>query len=132
MERRPLQIEQLASGAQGLPSAQVLLSTSAASLSGAAGVDVPERGEGTYLGVFWGEHPTGGYSVKVKSAELEGDRVTVHLTLQRPDPGMIVTQALTYPYAVVFMQESIPDKSKFIFLDQDGRELNWPVKQTPG
>ncbi|MFZ5813872.1 MAG: protease complex subunit PrcB family protein [Bacillota bacterium] len=51
--------------------------------------------------VDMGEQRTGGYGVRVESARVAApDRVELQLTVQRPEPGMFVTQAFTHPYAV--------------------------------
>jgi hypothetical protein len=71
--------------------------------------------------------PTGVYSLAVESARLEGDRVTVRLALQEPPPDAILTQALTYPYAVALVRDLAPRGKDFSFVDQNGQELDWPV-----
>jgi PrcB C-terminal len=101
-------------------------------LSEAIGASVPEAGSGAYLATYWGEKPTGGYSLAVGSARLEGDRVTVRLILEEPAPDAIVTQALTYPYAVAFVRDLDPRGKDFAFLDREGRELRWPVRLVEG
>jgi len=51
--------------------------------------------------VDMGEQRTGGYSVAVRSVRVQApNRVELHLEVQRPGPGVMVTQALTHPYAV--------------------------------
>ena len=88
---------------------------------------MPDAGEGTYLAVFWGEKPTGGYSVEITSARVEGDRVTIRISLKDPPPDAMVTQALTYPYATaVIRNESLASK-ELLLEDQDGRKLDWKV-----
>jgi hypothetical protein len=106
----------------------VILAPSAGALSRAVGANVPDSGEGTYLAAYWGEKPTGGYSLAVESARLEGDRVTVQLPLKEPPPDALVTQALTYPYAVGVLRDLDPRGKQFYFADQRGRELGWSVR----
>ena len=48
-----------------------------------------------------GMHNTGGWSVVPESALLEGDTIVINARVQGPSPGVITTQAITYPYAVV-------------------------------
>jgi hypothetical protein len=51
--------------------------------------------------VFGGMRNTGGYSVDVRGAQVEGDALVLDAVVQGPPPGAIVTQVITYPYAVV-------------------------------
>jgi PrcB C-terminal len=133
-EPRDLRVERISSGApgQGPEQPRVILAPSAAALSEAMGAKVPDSGNGTYLAAYWGEKPTGGYSLAVKSARVEGDRVTVRLALKEPPPDAIVTQALTYPYAVAVARDLDPQAKDFSFVDQDGKELAWPVRRVGG
>ena len=126
--------EQLVSQAPGggRKHPQVLLASSAAALSRAAGVSVPDAGEGTYLVAFWGEKPTGGYSVQVRSVQTDGDRVKVHLSLEKPPKEAMVTQALTYPYAVAVVRNEDLAQEKILLEDQGGRRLDWPVRVLEG
>ena len=126
-ESRNLPVEQISSGTpgQGPESPEALLAPSAADLSNATGTAVPpDSGDGTYLAVYWGMKPTGVYSLAVESARLEGDRVTVRLALQEPPPDAILTQALTYPYAVALVRDVDPRGKDFSFVDQNGQELD--------
>jgi hypothetical protein len=68
----------------------------------------------------------------VESARLEGDRVTVRLALREPPRDAIVTQALTYPYAVAVVRGPDLQGKDFSFVDQDGRELGWAVRRVGG
>jgi protease stability complex PrcB-like protein len=131
---RDLRVERISSGApgQGPEEPRVITAASASALSGATGASVPDSGSGTYLAVYWGERPTGGYSLAVDSARLEGDRVTVRLVLEEPPRGAVVTQALTYPYAVAVVRDLDPGGMDFSFTDQSGRELGWPVRPANG
>jgi hypothetical protein len=73
--------------------------------------------------------PTGGYSLAVESARLEGDRVTVRLALQEPPPDAILTQALTYPYAMAVIRDLDLLEKDSSFVDQEGQELGWPIRR---
>jgi hypothetical protein len=103
-----------------------------AALSGVIGAHVPDSGSGTYLAAYWGEKPTGGYSMSVRSARLEGNRVTVRLALKEPPRDAILTQALTYPYAVAVIRGLSPEGKDFSIVDENGRELGWPVRRVGG
>jgi PrcB C-terminal len=131
---RDLRVERISSGApgQGPEQPRAILAPSAAALSEAIGARVPDSGNGTYLAAYWGRKPTGGYSLAVKSARLAGDRVTVELALREPPPDAIVTQALTYPYAVAVVRDLDPQGKQFSFTDQNGRGLDWPVRLAGG
>ncbi|HEX4993092.1 MAG TPA: protease complex subunit PrcB family protein [Rubrobacteraceae bacterium] len=117
---------------QGPQRPRAVLAPSASTLSEAIGANVPESGSGTYLAAYWGEKPTGGYTMSVRSARLEGDRVTVRLSLKEPPRDAIVTQALTYPYAVAVIRDLSPAGKAFSFADERGRELDWPVRRAGG
>lgn len=130
-EVRDLRVERISSDApgQGPRHPQAVVAPSAATLSGEVGANVPDSGSGMYLAVYWGEKPTGGYSMSVRSARLEGSRVTVRLALREPPRDAILTQALTYPYAVAVIRELDPGGKDFSFVDENGRELGWPVRR---
>jgi hypothetical protein len=130
-EPRDLRVERISSDApgQGPRQPRAVVATSAAALSGEVGANVPDSGSGTYLAAYWGEKPTGGYSMSVRSARLEGSRVTVRLALKEPPRDAILTQALTYPYAVAVIRELDPGGKDFSFVDENGRELGWPVRR---
>ncbi|MFL6057813.1 MAG: protease complex subunit PrcB family protein [Rubrobacteraceae bacterium] len=130
-EPRDLRVERISSDApgQGPRHPQAVVAPSAAALSGEIGANVPDSGSGTYLAVYWGEKPTGGYSMSVRSARLEGSRVTVRLALREPPRDAILTQALTYPYAVAVIRELDPGGKHFSFVDENGRALGWPVRR---
>ncbi|QYJ16562.1 hypothetical protein Rxycam_02395 [Rubrobacter xylanophilus DSM 9941] len=91
--------------------------------------EAPDEREATYLAVFWGERPSGGYSLSVASARLEGQRLVVRLRLRSPRPGQIVTQALTYPYAAAVIVGVVPEGKEITLIDQEGRRLDWPVRR---
>lgn len=123
-------VEDLAAGDTGLEEPQVLVATSAAELAEASGVEVPERGDGLYVAAHAGERPTGGHSVEVE-ATPEGSPTELRVSVSEPGPGDIVTQALTYPYAVVLVRPASPDAS-LSFVDGEGGELSWPVRRLSG
>lgn len=59
-------------------------------------------GDYIYVLVSAGEKPTGGYSIHVDSiTEVTPGTAYIHATLNSPEEGSIVTQALTYPSAMV-------------------------------
>ena len=131
---RELRVEKIFSNApgQGPREPRVILAPSATVLSEELGAEIPDSGRGTYLISYWGEKPTGGYSLGVASARLRGDRVTVRLALKEPPPNAILTQALTYPYAAAVIRGVSPQGKDFSFVDADGRELGWPVRRVGG
>ena len=130
-EPRDLRVERISSDApgQGPRHPRAVVAPSAAALSGEVGANVPDSGSGTYLAAYWGEKPTGGYSMSVRSARLEGSRVIVRLALREPPRDAILTQALTYPYAVAVIRELDPGGKDFSFVDENGRALGWPVRR---
>lgn len=50
--------------------------------------------------IFAGERNTGGYSIVVRDAAVDGETLLIEGEVKGPPPEAIVTQALTYPYAV--------------------------------
>jgi hypothetical protein len=117
---------------QGPQRPRAVVAPSASALSEAIGASVPESGSGTYLAAYWGEKPTGGYSMSVRSARLEGDRVTVRLSLEEPPRDAILTQALTYPHTVAMIRDLSPEGKAFSFADERGRGLDWPIRRAGG
>lgn len=51
-----------------------------------------------------GERKTGGYAIEVKGVSVDGETLVVDATVNGPAPGMMVTQALTSPWAVVAVE----------------------------
>ncbi|TCW37862.1 protease complex subunit PrcB family protein [Laceyella sacchari] len=62
---------------------------------------------GDHIIVSIGERPTGGYDVRVNRIIKQGSRIIVNATEIPPKEGMMVTQAFSYPQAVVKLQENI-------------------------
>jgi hypothetical protein len=124
-----VEIEQVSSGSGGLSQRQVVVAPSADALSEATGVRVPDAGEGTYLAAFWGEKPTGGYTVEFLGARMEGDRITMELALEEPPPDAMVSQALTQPYAAAVIRDGISEDTALTFVTRGGRELDWAVRR---
>lgn len=135
MKQGELSIKQIAANSpgQGAKGPRVSVAPSAAALSSALGPEakIPDSGEGAYIAAFWGERPTGGFSMAVRSARSQAGKVTVELTLKRPPKDAFVAQALTYPYVVAVVRGVTPD-AKFVFVGGDGRELGWPVERVGG
>ena len=130
-EPRNLRVVRIYSGAPG-QGPRVIVAPSASVLSKELGAEIPDSGEGIYLISYWGEKPTGGYSLAIESARLEGDRVTVRLKLKEPPPDAMVTQALTYPYAAGVLRDVGLQGKTFSFVNQNGRKLDWPVRRVSG
>jgi protease stability complex PrcB-like protein len=134
-EPRDLRVERVASGAPGEGSSdpRVVLAPSAEALSKDLGPHIRGSGDGTYLAAYGGQQPTGGYSVGVAGARVEGDRVTVRVLLEGPPSDAIVTQSLTqsltYPYEISVLRGLAPEGKNFSFVDGDDRKLGWPVRR---
>lgn len=86
------------------------------------------KGDPAYLAALWGEKRTGGYSIEVDSARREGGRVVVKLDLREPPEGAMVTQAITYPYAIVALRGVGVDE-EFVLEDSSGDRIDWPVRK---
>jgi hypothetical protein len=133
-EPRDLVVEGISSGApgQGPQRPQVVVAPSAGALSEDLGAKIPDSGRGTYLIAYRGEQATGGYSVNVTGARIEGNRVTVRFSLKGPPSDAIVTQVLTYPYAISVLRGFEPGGKEFSFVDGNGEGLDWPVRRVGG
>lgn len=132
MEQGELSLEQIAANApgQGAKRPRTVVAPSAAALSSALGprAEIPDSGEGVYLAAFWGEKPTGGFSMDARSARGEGGEVTVELALNKPPKDAFVAQTLTYPYVVAVVR-GVTEDAEFVFVDEGGRELGWPMER---
>lgn len=132
MKQGELSLKQIAANApgQGAKRPKVVVAPSAAALSSALGprVKIPDSGEEVYVAAFWGEKPTGGFSMTARTARSEAGKVTVELALKRPPKDAFVAQVLTYPYVVAVVRGVTAD-AEFVFVDQGGRELGWPVER---
>lgn len=120
-------LEQISSGTMGPKRRQILAASSAADLSAALGLRVPDSGEGTYVAVVWGEKPTGGYTVDFGSVSVKGVRLEIGVDLKDPPPDAMVAQALTYPYAVAVLRGVDLGEKELSLVTRNGRELGWPV-----
>jgi hypothetical protein len=58
-----------------------------------------------YLLVTYGEKPTGGYSVAITDITERDDRLEVTINFTDPAEDEMVTQALTYPYELVVIDD---------------------------
>lgn len=58
-------------------------------------------GNDTVIGVFLGQRPTGGYSVRVTGVSAESGVLTLTVAVTAPGPGTMTTQALTSPWTIV-------------------------------
>ncbi len=85
----------------------MILTPSAAALSGELEVELPDSGRGAYLTCYWGEKTTGGYSLGVESAPRREPHYGP-ARARRAGPGAILRQALTYPYAVALVPDIDP------------------------
>ncbi len=137
-EERMLEVRRIDSGSfgQGAAEPRAIVATSSESLSEAVNLSIQgaestaaDMGGGeAYIAVLWGRKNTGGYAIEIESARVEGDRVFVTLALRSPPEGAIVSQALTYPYAVAALEDLDPSNKDFVLTDESGRELDWPVE----
>jgi len=53
------------------------------------------------IGVFMGRRPTGGYSIQVTGAHLDGDALVIQVRNSAPDPDALTSQLLTAPFDLV-------------------------------
>lgn len=76
----------------------------------------------TYVLVAWGEKPTGGYSVRIEDVGEGSAGMVVAVRLEAPQPGDVVTQAVTYPRDLVAVPES-QRTFTFAFLGREAESL---------
>jgi hypothetical protein len=77
-------------------------------LIGSAPPPKADFSSGVVVFLLAGARRTGGYAVVPLSVDVASDgRATVHARVDEPGSGAIVTQALTSPYAVVFLSSRI-------------------------
>lgn len=58
-----------------------------------------------YLAVTAGEKPTAGYVVRIETVAYDGSALLVRARLQEPKPGDMVAQVITYPMAILSIQD---------------------------
>lgn len=59
----------------------------------------------TYILVAWGEKPTGGYEVTVEDVAAAGEEaLRLDIKLTAPEDEAAVTQAITYPFALIAVE----------------------------
>lgn len=66
-----------------------------------AGVWVKDFGDYRLVLITMGEKPSGGYAVEIDEAAAPEDSYVIDVRFVEPEPGSMVTTALTYPYTVV-------------------------------
>jgi hypothetical protein len=71
-----------------------------------------------YILITEGMKPTGGYSVEIKEMEIVGNELVVKVKSTSPGKGDYVTQAVTYPYDLVVVNNHLPLK----FVDVDNKD----------
>lgn len=78
--------------------------------------------DGSYkIFIGLGEKPTGGYGIQVKSIQDNGRITVIQVEKTEPDPNDMVTQALTYPYVVIKVNNIT---NNFIVIDQNDEEYD--------
>ena len=58
------------------------------------------------VGLFLGQKSTGGYSVEITRAEVDGSNLRFYYRESKPSPGAIVPQVLSQPYHLVRLSKS--------------------------
>ena len=61
-----------------------------------------------YLAAKMGERPTGGFAINLGNIEIEDGAVIVRVEFESPSPWDMVTQAFTYPRAIVRVSSPNP------------------------
>lgn len=77
-----------------------------------------------YILVTYGEKPTGGYAVEITGVAEKADRLVVTVKFAEPGPDDMVTQALTYPYDLMIIDD--PDLPSVEFV-ATGAENTIPI-----
>jgi hypothetical protein len=65
-----------------------------------SGYELIEDDNKKYIVVYMGEQSSGGYSISIEEIKYEEDSIIVNIIEESPGKDMMVTMALTYPYAV--------------------------------
>lgn len=87
-----------------------------------------------YLVVTMGEKPTGGYGVSVTGIDMgdmrhDGLGINVRIEYQSPKPGQVVSQVITYPYAIVKTDlKNISEDTAFRFIVDDMVKTVYPTR----
>jgi hypothetical protein len=74
----------------------------------------------TLVGVFLGQRSTGGYGVRVVSANAQAGVLTLTVAVQAPGAGSFTTQAITSPWTLVRVSGKF---SQINVVDQNGQPL---------
>lgn len=81
-----------------------------------------ERDQKVFLRVDAGQKNTGGYSVKIDEVRFAGRTIFVRAHVESPEPGAMVTQAITYPAALIEIQKQLEPGSyvvKCVLIDRN-------------
>ncbi len=77
------------------------------------------------VGIFMGECPTGGYSIKINSVYVKGPHLIVNATFKEPGPDEFVIQILTYPGKILIIEEEYLNKVESVILEnEDGNIIS--------
>lgn len=86
----------------------------------APAMPVVDFGQSRVVAFFWGQKPTGGFSIQLLSTRVVDSTLRVELRLSSPAPDAMVTQALTSP----FLMLEVPARfTRVEFVDSGGRVL---------
>lgn len=72
-----------------------------------------------YVLITEGMKPTGGYAVTVEKVEADQEKLTVQVQSVEPEPGEMVTEAITYPYDLIIVEEK---QLPLTFVDVDDQD----------
>lgn len=64
-------------------------------------------GEKIFLRIDAGRKNTGGYSIRIEDLKLVGSTITIKAYVVSPNPGTMVTQAITYPSILVEITDTL-------------------------
>ena len=73
------------------------------------------------LAVSMGHRSTGGYSIRIADAALDGDIIRVSIVERQPAPGTAQTTAVTSPYAIAIVPRG--DFAEVSFVGTGGQTL---------
>ena len=71
------------------------------------------------VGIFMGQRGTGGYEIEITKVERAGSELRVYYRGKSPDPGAMLTQALTEPYHLIKLPK---DHGRLIFAPESVSE----------
>jgi len=82
------------------------------------------------IGIFAGPMPSSGHRLEVKDVQVDRDTVRITVALIRPSPEQMVSDVISYPYAIVALPRSaLPRHATWCIVGTEDEPL---VRKLPG